>query len=70
MREIGRETDGECHECGERTNCVYRCVELGIQLIPPSHVSIPRNQNGMMAKGALLLEKLISAECVRPKRKG
>ncbi len=35
MREIGREIDGECHECGERTNCVYRCVELGVLFITP-----------------------------------
>ncbi len=31
----------------------------------PSHVSIPGNQNGTMAKDALLPEKFISAECVR-----
>ncbi len=44
-----------------------RFVELGaaFYLKPPSHVSIPRNQNGTMAKVALLMEKFISAECVR-----
>ncbi len=32
----------------------------------PSHVSIPQiNQNDTLAKGALLLEKFISTECVR-----
>ncbi len=42
-------------------------VELGVvfYLKPPSHVSIPKNQNGTMAKDALFMEKFISAECVR-----
>ncbi len=42
-------------------------VELGcyVLLKPPSHVLIPRNQNGTMAKDALLMEKFISAVCVR-----
>ncbi len=44
------------HQC--KTGC---CVLLK----PPNHVSIPRNQNGTMAKDALLPEKFISAECVR-----
>ncbi len=46
----------------------FRFVEQGVvfYLISPRHVSIPRkNQNGTMAKDALLMEKFISAECVR-----
>ncbi len=40
-------------------------VELGVVLLKtPSHVSIPGNQNGTLAKVALLKEKFISAECV------
>ncbi len=45
-----------------------RFVEQGVvfYLISPSHVSIPRkNQNGTMAKDALLMEKFISAERAR-----
>ncbi len=42
-------------------------VELSVVVLlkPPSHVSIPGNQNGTLAEDALLMEKFISAESVR-----
>ncbi len=45
----------------------HEYVEQGVIffLKPPATSRSPKNQNGTMAKDALLLENVISAECVR-----
>ncbi len=45
----------------------YRIVELGdvFYLNPLPHLDPQKNQNGTMAKDALLMEKFTSAESVR-----
>ncbi len=49
------------------TSAVQSSVELRVVVLlkSPSHVSISINQNGKLVEDALLIEKFISAECVR-----
>ncbi len=57
----------ENHSVGKDGRNRNKLVKLGVvfYLISPSHVSIPKNQNGTMTKDALLIEMFCSAECVR-----